>query len=509
MRILVGECKQEISSFNPVLSHYEDFTVQWGEDILRFHRGGVMEMAGALSVFDAAPGIEIVPTYSARARTSAGTLAGPDFRRIANEFLTSVSDMTAVTPVDGVYLSLHGAMASEDEPDPEGYLLSQMRAILGEEMPIVISLDLHGVVTDRMLQHIDALTMFHTYPHQDFFETGERAANLLLRIMDGQVRPLTARVFMPALVRGNELITETGLLGRFVRQAQTIESGVAGLSAAINIGNPFTDVPELGSNALITVDADALPDAVEVAEAEAVTMAEGFWAVRERLQAPLVPIDEAVRQAQEGEGTTILTDAADATSSGASGDSNAILAALVRAGFSRPALAPIVDAPAVRQAAEAGIGATIDTTLGGSLDPRFEPLPVRARVRMLSDGRYHSEYSGAPVDAGPCAVLEIGAIRSPITVVVTTRSVGLTDRSLFLAHDLDPQRFDAIVVKSPHCRYEYFDAWAARNLNVDAPGSTSANLPTLGHTVVRRPIFPLDEGVTFMPKVQIYQRRTG
>ena len=91
-------------------------------------------------------------------------------------------------------------------------------------------------------------------------------------------------------------------------------------------------------------------------------------------------------------------------------------------------------------------------------------------------------------------------------IVTTSRPVSLYDRSLFLGHGQDPTRFDAVVVKSPHCQPHFFNTWAAQTLHVDAPGSTSANLPYLGHTVCARPIFPLDANVTFAPKVRIYQR---
>jgi len=94
----------------------------------------------------------------------------------------------------------------------------------------------------------------------------------------------------------------------------------------------------------------------------------------------------------------------------------------------------------------------------------------------------------------------------PATVVVTSRSVSLFDRSLFFAHGQDPKTFDAVLVKSPHCQPHFFKDWAALALNVDAPGSTSANLPYLGHTRCVRPIFPLDPNVTFQPKVQVFRR---
>ena len=494
-RILVAECKQEVSSFNPLPSHYRDFRVCFGEDLLRLHRGGRLEMAGALSAFDARPDIELVPTYSARARTSAGTLAAADFERIAREFLDGVRQ---AAPVDAVYYSLHGAMAAENEEDPEGYLLQETRKILGEAIPIVISLDLHAILTDRMLQHSDALVAFHTYPHQDFFETGVRAARLLLRILDGEVKPVTARVFVPALVRGDELKTETGLLGRFIRQAQAIEERDWGLAAGMIIGNPFTDVSDLGSNSFVVTNDDP-----QRAERAAIGMAEGFWEVRHKLQAPLTSIEEAVRIASETKGLVILTDAADAPSSGATGDSNAILRGLVTGGYKGRALLPIVDPPVVAAAMKAGIGATIRVSVGGALDKtRFTPLPIEARVHMLSDGVYASEYSGIMTDAGHTAVLQA----DNITLVVTSQTVSLTDRSLFLAHGLDPRRFDLVVVKSPHTRHEFFDDWATININVDAPGSTSANLHSLGHTKCRRPIFPLDDNVPFTAQASIFRR---
>jgi microcystin degradation protein MlrC len=495
VKILVAECKQESSSFNPVLSHYEDFSIAAGDDLLARHSGVKSEMAGALSVFAARRDVQVVPAYSARSITSGGELDAAGFDRIAREFLERVR---AAGPVDAVYYSLHGAMVARNEDDTEGYLLAETRKIVGEKIPIVVSLDLHGILTDRILQHADAVVMYHTYPHVDFFETGERAARLLLRIVAGEVKPMTAVVTIPALVRGDELITATGLLGGFIRQAQTIEQSPGGLVAGMFIGNPFTDVPGLCSRSVVVTDGDAAR-----AEREAVALAEEFWKVRERLQQPLVSLDEAGRIATKTTGTVILTDAADATSSGAPGDSNAILRALAAHGYTKRVLAPIVDPPAVRAAFAAGVGATLTTEVGGTLDPeRYRPLPIAARVRMLSDGRFQSESHGDTWNAGPTAVLETDTF----TLVVTSRAVSLYDRSLFVAHGQDPTRFDAVIVKSPHCQERFYKAWAATMVNVDAPGATSANLKSLGHTRCMRPMFPLDANVKFRPEARLFTR---
>jgi microcystin degradation protein MlrC len=495
-KILIAECKQEVSTFNPHLSGYDDFAVRRGEEILRYHRSVGNEVGGALSVFEARSGVELVPAYSAFFICSGGTLAASAWRRIADEFLAAIA---AAPPVDGVYFSMHGAMASEDEPDPEGYLLARTREILGEVVPIVVSLDLHGILTERMLEKSDAVVAFHTYPHVDFYETGRRAARLLLRVIDGEVRPVTARVAIPALVRGAELITETGLFGNCIRAVQAVEKSPGGLSAGMFIGNPFTDVPELQTYSFVVTDNDP-----ERAGREAIRIAGEFWANHERMQQPLVSLDQMARLTlAETKGVTIIVDAADATSSGASGDSNAVMRHLAAAGYAGRVLLPMVDAPAVSRAFQAGVGATIRTTIGGALDPRrFEPLAITATVRLLSDGRFRSESFGEEWFAGPTAVLEAGNF----TVVVSSRAVSLYDRSFFYAHGCDPKRFAAVVVKSPRCQPHMFADWCARMIDVDAPGSSSANLPTLGHTRCPRPIFPLDANVPFTPKAQWFQR---
>ena len=496
-KILVCECKQEVSSFNPVPGLYEDFAVSFGQEILDVHRDVSSEMGGALTVFAAQPGVEVVPGYSARAITSGGTLADAAFNRIASEFLAAVRQHAA--SVDAVYLSLHGACASVSEHDTEGYLIEETRKIVGPSKPIAVSLDLHGILTDRILEHSDIVAVYHTYPHVDFYQTGERAARLLLRLLAGQIRPVTIRLPIPALVRGYELITETGRFGECVRDTIAFENSAGGLSGGMFIGNPFTDVPDLCSNVFLVADGDSAR-----AESEAIRIAEKFWAMREHLQQPLTPLRESIALAAAGRGRIVLVDAADATSSGAPGDSNAILRAMIESGYRRTALIPIVDAPAVDRAFAAGIGSLLRTPLGGSLDKgRFTPVEIEARVRLLSDGYFRNESHGSYWNAGRTAVLDAGNL----VLVVTSRAVSLYDRSLFLAHGQDPAWFDSVVVKSPHCQPRFFADGAERLINVDAPGATSANLPYLGHTRCRRPVFPLDDGVPFTPRVKTFRRQ--
>jgi microcystin degradation protein MlrC len=491
-RILVVECMQEISSFNPRQSGYDDFDIQRGARILA-RRNTNQAVSGALGVFDAAGDIEVVPTISARAG-SGGLLSAEGWRQLSDEILESVR--AGLDRIDGIYFSLHGAMGADGELDPEGFLMEEIRSMAGPEIPMVTSLDLHGILTDRMLRHSSGFAIYRTYPHVDFADTGQRAARLLLRLMSGMPKPAIARVVIPALVRGDELITKNGCYGELLRECLRLERDGVALAAGIMIGNPFTDVPELCSQVLMMTGGGR-----EAAEREAVRLARDFWKLRFRMQGKLISVDRAIAQAKSIDGPVIFTDAADATSSGASGDSSEILRALRDAGYTRRVLAPLVDAQAAALAHKAGVGATIEVALGGTIDRRrFTPMTVKAQVKLLSDGRAFLETMKAPLAAGPTAVLTFGNF----TVVAMSRSVSLFDRAMYFANGLNPVDFDLIVVKSPHTEHHMFDAWTDANFNVDAPGATSANLKSLGHTICARPVYPLDEDAEFSPVATFY-----
>lgn len=492
-RVLIAECNQEISSFNPLTSGYHDFRIAKGAGLLA-NSGLNTSIGGALAVLEKHD-VEVVPTISAGA-PSAGILSSDGWQRLSREVLGAIEPH--IQSVDAVYFSLHGAMGGVGELDPEGYLLQETRRMLGPDKPIVISLDLHGIFTERMLRHIDGFAIYYTYPHVDFADTGRRAAETLVRILRDRLKPVTARVVIPALVRGDELITKTGCYGDVLGEARRLERDGLALSAGVMIGNPFTDVPELCSQALVCVERDGA-----FAAREAEKLAAQFWPNRHRMQGKLIALDRAIAQARNMTGPVIFTDAADATSSGASGDSNAILKALLDANYTKRVLLPIVDPAAAAVAAKAGIGAEITVPLGGAHDPkRFSPVTVTGTVESLSRGRAILETMGRPIDSGTTAVLQSGNF----TIVIMSKPAFLFDRAVFYANGCDPKRYDLIVVKSPHTEFHMFEQWAEKNFNIDAPGSTSADLKSLGHTICARPMFPLDGDLDFAPKAVLYQR---
>ena len=478
MRVLVAELKQETATFNPMLSRYDDFQVYHGKEVVDTYRDTRTELAGAMQVLEPA-GIEIVPTLAATA-VSGGPIAEADLNRLLTECVNAAQSHR---DVDGAYICLHGAMAGESEGDPEGRLLCALREVLGD-LPMVASLDLHAVITDRLVDAADILVPFHTYPHIDQFETGQRSARLLLRLLREEVRPVTARVEIPMLVRGDELITATGKFGEAIKSCQKIEAEAGGLAAGVIIGNAFTDVPDLQSNVLIYRDGDQ-----PAAEDQALEIARYMWRHREEFQAPLTSLSEAIALASETDGLTVFSDAADATASGAAGDSNAILKGLLLADWQKRALVPVVDAPAVAAAVDAGVGAQLAVPLGGTRDPgRFTSVIVDVVVESVHDGDFLYE-DGTRGRGGRVVVLSSGSI----TIMVSERPVYVVGRMVFQAHGLEPSEFDLVVVKSPNGFRTHYQELASRIVPVDVPGSTSANLRSLPFQNCRRPMYPLEE----------------
>ncbi len=480
-RVLIADMKQETATFNPVPTVYDDFRIYFGDEVISAYEGTQTELSGAIDVFRQAGNIEIVPTMAADS-VSGGPIRTADLDRLLGELADSIHEHR---DVDAAYICFHGAMAGQDEGDPEGRVLTQIRESLGDR-PIIVSLDLHAVITDRLVDAADVLVPYHTYPHTDHYSTGQRAARNLLRLLNKEIKPTTVRVRLPMLVRGDELITATGRFGEAIRMCQQVEASDDGVAAGVIIGNAFTDVPALQSNVLVTTNDD-----FDRAQREAESIGRFMWDNRELFQAQLTSLDEAIRLAEGTDGLTVFSDAADATASGASGDSNAILKGLVEQSFGGKSLVSIVDASAATKAFDAGIGATIDVTLGGTRDPgRFQPLAVSACVKSLHDGQFRYE-NGTVGRAGKTAVIVVGRIH----VLVTQRSVYVVGQRVFQPHGLDPQDFDIVVVKSPNGFRTWYESIAARIVPVDVPGSTSANLKSLPFQNCVRPIFPLDESV--------------
>lgn len=487
MRILTGCLMQESNTFSPLRSTLDTFRAGCllsGPASLSAFEGRGIEVSGFLAAAER-EGVELVPTLSAWA-SSGGPMDAADFHRLVDDLLLVAQ---AARPYDGVLLALHGAWVAEDEPDADGHVLARLRELVGPAIPIVASLDLHANVTERMVAAADALVGYRSYPHVDVRETGERAATLLFRAARGEARPVTAMRKVPMLVPPEFTQTTDGSMAELQARARDVERAPGCLAASLFPVQPWLDVPELGLAAVVVADGDRA-----AAQRAADRLAGDAWGRRKDFVVPLVAPEAAVAQAlAEPSGPVVLVDSADSTSSGSTGDSTAILRALLAARPSRAALLTLVDPRAARAAADAGEGARMPLEVGGALDPaRHAPARIDAVVEAVRGGRFAFTAgigNGLASDMGAAAVVRSGAIR----IVLMERAVPCYDPALYRSVGLEPRDAHVVVVKSPtNVRWTYRDV-ARRMIYVDAPGASTPKLASLPYARAPRPLYPLDE----------------
>jgi len=489
MRFAVGAIIQESNSFVPARCTLDMFRADYllyGDEVIRGLRGTRTEVAGILSACEEL-GVTPVPLLAAHS-CAYGPLTDECYGHLKAEMLKRLQ---VTLPVDGIVVAMHGAMLVDSEEDPEGDLIAAMRGIVGP-VPIGVSLDLHAHVTLRMVEGATVLVGYSTYPHDDAFETGQRACRLIADTVRGKIRPAMVMAKAPMIVAANKGGTHgDGPFARIMREAKALETTGQALSASCFPVQPWLDVPGLGFTGLVVTDANA-----EAARWQARALARRGWELRHDFQPELVSPAEAIRRglAVLG-GPVLLVDTADCQGGGATGDSIATLEALLAAGVGERSLAMVVDAEAVRAAQQVGVGSELSTTLGNRVDrSRGKPLPVRGRVRGLSDGRF--QYSGGLLGGvsatmGPSAVLTIGAIEVLVHSNPTYEYADEQYRSV----GLDVRTAKFVTVKNPmNYQLAYREIMKAAFI-LDTPGPTTPNLKSLTFTRLRRPYFPMDDDI--------------
>lgn len=486
MRIAIASYGQETSSFSPLPTTLETFALYGlyqGEDVLRKCRqvgaiGGFMAAAEEAAV-DWTP-LPIVHGWAGA--------HGPLTAETLDYFAEALrAGLEATQPLDGMFFALHGAAAADNVLDTEGYLLDEVRRIVGDELPIVISLDHHANLTQRMVDAVDGLVAHRTQPH-DPFDTGRLAGRMLWPIVRGEIKPAIAWRKIPLITHQEQFLTAGGPMKEWFDLARDMESRPGVVSASTFPMQPWLDVPEGGWAAAIVTDNDP-----PLAESLAAELANRAWELRDAFcRLDSISPEAAIRRAVAAEGgLVVLTDTGDSTFGGATGDSNCLLAEMIRQRLEEVALVPLVDPEAVEVAICAGIGNTFTAPLGGKLDPVFgRPLQVTARVAAIGGGRFQVPILGfESFDMGRAVLLEIGSIK---VVVSEKRGIGGNHPVVYEQFGLDVAKARMVVLKTAS-NWQYFQPWLSEVIRVDTPGATMSHLEQFDWVHLPRPIYPLDE----------------
>ena len=483
MRVAIGEFAHETNTFCPGVTGVERFRARhWlaGGEILAVHAGVRDPLGGMIA---AADGIELVPTLATSTEPSA-TIARSAYETIRDALVATIRD---AGPLDALCLSLHGAGSAEGIDDVEGTLLAELREVVGADLPVVVTLDLHGHTTRAMLDHADALLYCHEYPHVDGFERGAEAVGLAARIARGEVRPVMHAEALPMMLPPSTTVEGPA---RAINEACFGWEARPGLlDCAFVHGFPHTDVSIVGAAVLATADGDA-----DLARTAARDVARRVWDGRAAFLQHLPGAEEAVRLALAAqERPVIVAEVSDNPGGGAPGDGTHLLRALLRADAPGSCFGFVWDPAVARQAHEAGAGATIEVRLGGKTDPLHgAPIEARAYVKALTDGRFRYRTpmgAGRQADLGPMARLAIG----DVDVLVSSARTQTLDAEVFLLHGIDVARARIVALKSQQHFRAGFDRLAGTIIRCDTPGLTTVDLGKLPYRRITRPIWPLDD----------------
>lgn len=471
-KILIAGFQHETNTFAPSPATYDSFVrgeghpaMARGEAVLAL-RDVNLPIGGFISASEQ-QGHILLPVIWTAASPSA-QVTEDAYERIAGEIVAAA----AQGGFDAVYLDLHGAMVAQHVDDGEGELLARIRARIGADVPLVASLDLHGNVTERMLASADALVAYRTYPHVDMAATGARAERLLARLL-GDRKPLAkAARRLPFLIPINGMCTMLEPARSMYAALEELETGSV-VSLSFTPGFPAADFPECGPVIWgYGEDAAAVRQAVDALH-DMMLRDEAKWAVP--FLSPDAAVAEAMRLSASADKPVVIADTQDNPGAGADSNTTGMLRALLDNGAQDAALGLLWDPEAAARAHAAGVGATLELTLGGrSGTPGDTPFVGAFEVVALSDGRCRYDgpmMHGMQVDLGPVACLAIDGVR----IAVSSTKAQMLDRNLYRVAGIEPEAMKILVNKSSvHFRAD-FEPIAHAVLVAKAPGPMTAD----------------------------------
>ncbi len=487
MRIALAGLMHESNTFaeSPTtFRHFQEAKLHYGQDVISIWKDAHHEMGGFIAGAEA-HGFDPVPILMGWA-TPSGPVTEEAFEKIVGDIIRGLKE---AGHLDGLLLALHGAMVCRAYPDADGETLARLRAELGPDFPIVITLDLHTNISPRMVAHSTATITYRTCPHVRQRDRGLEAAELIARTIHGEVRPVQAVRKPPLLPHILKQVTESGPMAEIVAEVERVSRLPGILSASFAAGYIYADVAEMGPTALVVADQDA-----ERAEKEVQKLADFVWERREALNANLPDPETAVREAAaEPNGPVSLMDCGDNIGGGSPGDATILFAEILRQKVP-DCLVLLFDPDAVQSCITAGVRKPARLSVGGKTDDRHgDPISIAGTVRLIADGRYiepEPRHGGLRFgDTGLTAVVETSEGH---LVVLTSLRESPTSLHQVLSLGIRPETRRIIVVKGAVAPRAAYEPISSKVIAVNTPGVTAANPEDFTYRHRPKPLYPLD-----------------
>ncbi|MDA0710203.1 MAG: M81 family metallopeptidase [bacterium] len=448
--------------------------------------GGHHEVSGFIEGLEVA-GLEVVPIFHA------GTTPSGRITRQTCEALVRMmfEQVAAVGDLDGYLVAPHGANAGDGDAyrDLDGFWLSRLRETVGEEKPIICTVDPHANLSPRMVRSCNATIAYRSNPHLDQKQRGLEAASLMARTLGGEIRPVQRAAFPPMAMNIERQLTSAPPCLPMYELADVLLKEPGVLSNSIVLGFPYADVEELGSSFVVVTDNDA-----EKAQALADQLARYFFDHRAEFVGEYISVEKAVGQAVAQEGPVCLLDMGDNVGGGSAADGTLIAHELHRLA-STTGFVCLFDAPSQKAARETGIGNRVVLRMGGKTDAMHgPPLEAEVLVHSLHDGHFtESEvrHGGrTSFSMGETAVVKTA---TGLTISLTSRRVVPFSLGMMTSCRLDPADYQILVAKGVHAPVAAFAPVSKALIRVDTPGSTAADMRNFDYRFRRRPMFPFEE----------------
>ncbi|MEQ9425743.1 MAG: M81 family metallopeptidase [Cyclobacteriaceae bacterium] len=480
--IVLIEFHQETNSFSQVpttLREFESLALYYGEEVLtqgikrykRFQAAGFIKTVSR----HGKGRFKTIPILSAWA-TSGGPIEAGVYQHFHDYIL---SELQMIDQIDGVYMSLHGAMGVEGMRDPECHLIKSVKQQVGDNVPIGVSYDLHANITKEKVRLATFINAYQTNPHRDHFKVGTEAAQILMSTIEGKAKPVMAYIKMPLLKGGGMTIDFLKPMRKIFRQMRRMKGQDSVLSVANFMSHIWLDDEELGWSCVVVTDNDQ-----ELAKELADELADLNWSVRDCKHPEPVSVDVAVKRLTTMKfrrhfGTSVFCDTSDIVAAGGPGENTLILAYLMEHSSDLISYIPLRDSSEAQRVYDCDMGTRVTLKIGGKLDQEYNQ---------------ELEFSGeivrkAQTDFGKTVVIKY----ENIFLVLTELPCPAFSPSFYTKLGLSLWKADIVVVKNLFPFRVMYSLYNRKTFNITTAGTTDLDVFKLNYTNIPRPIYPLDE----------------